>query len=300
MHVVIDGSNLATEGRSTPSLAQLNEAVLAFMKEHPHAKVTVVVDATFGHRIDKRERPEFDSGIANNELVTPPAGAVGRGDGFVLTIAKKVGANVVSNDSYQEFQDEHPWLFDAGRLIGGKPVPHVGWVFIERSPVRAQGTAAARRTRATAKDAAKEPAKEVAKESVRAKPVAKAAAKVASRAPDRPPTKSSVNELAPFLDFVERRPVGTKVKGVVERYAAHGAYVTLGDVRGYLPLRAMGDPPPRSAREHLDIGQAVTVVVESFVPARRSIDVRLVAATERKAARAPKKAAKAKAAAKKK
>jgi predicted RNA-binding protein with RPS1 domain len=258
--------------------------------------VTVVVDATFGHRIDKRERAEFDSGISNNELVTPPAGAVGRGDGFVLTIAKKVGANVVSNDSYQEFQDEHPWLFDDGRLIGGKPVPHVGWVFIARSPVRATGTAVARRTRAAAKETRKEPTKET----VRAKPVAKAAAKAASRAPDRPPAKSSVNELAPFLDFVERHPVGSKVKGVVERYAAHGAYVTLGDVRGYLPLRAMGDPPPRSAREHLDVGQAVTVTVETFVPARRSIDVRLVAATERKAARAPKKAAKTKAAAKKK
>ena len=28
-HVVVDGSNIATEGRSLPSLAQLNEAVLS-------------------------------------------------------------------------------------------------------------------------------------------------------------------------------------------------------------------------------------------------------------------------------
>ena len=28
--VVVDGSNIATEGRSTPSLSQLNDAVLAF------------------------------------------------------------------------------------------------------------------------------------------------------------------------------------------------------------------------------------------------------------------------------
>ena len=33
-HFVIDGSNLATEGRTEPSLAQLNEALEAFKVEH--------------------------------------------------------------------------------------------------------------------------------------------------------------------------------------------------------------------------------------------------------------------------
>jgi hypothetical protein len=51
-HVVVDGSNLATEGRSHPSLAQLNEAVLAYMAEHPASLVTVVGDATVGDRLD--------------------------------------------------------------------------------------------------------------------------------------------------------------------------------------------------------------------------------------------------------
>ena len=91
-HVVVDGSNIATEGRSAPSLKQLNEAVLAFMNEFPDTKVTVVVDASFGHRIDKKEVAEFDEAVDNNELVTPPAGAIGRGDAFVLAIADKVNA----------------------------------------------------------------------------------------------------------------------------------------------------------------------------------------------------------------
>jgi hypothetical protein len=43
---------------------------------------------------------------------------------------------VLSNDSFQEFHAERPWLFDDGRLIGGKPVPGVGWVFTPRTPVR--------------------------------------------------------------------------------------------------------------------------------------------------------------------
>jgi hypothetical protein len=135
-HVVVDGSNIATEGRSAPSLAQLNDAVLAFMAERPDITVTVVVDATFGHRINKSESKEFDEAVANNELVAPPAGAVGRGDAFVLGIADKAGALVLSNDSFQEFHGHYEWLFDQGRLIGGKPVPHVGWVFVERVPVR--------------------------------------------------------------------------------------------------------------------------------------------------------------------
>ncbi len=61
--MVVDGSNIATEGRSIPSLSQLNDAVLAFTEEHPDVTVTVVVDATFGHRIDKSEVAEFDEAV---------------------------------------------------------------------------------------------------------------------------------------------------------------------------------------------------------------------------------------------
>src|SRR3954464_387660 len=130
-HFIVDGSNIATEGRAIPSLKQLNEAVIAFIEERPDVLVTVVVDATFGHRIDKKEVKAFDEAVANNELVTPPAGAVGRGDAVGLPIANKAKAAILSNASFQEFRGEYGWLFDQGRLIGDKPVPHVGWVFVE-------------------------------------------------------------------------------------------------------------------------------------------------------------------------
>ena len=67
----------------------------------------MVVDATFGHRIDQSERKAFDEAEANNEVVSPPAGAIGRGDAFVLRIADKVGGTVLSNDSFQEFHGEY-------------------------------------------------------------------------------------------------------------------------------------------------------------------------------------------------
>jgi hypothetical protein len=268
---------LATEGRTSPSLKQLHEAVLSFMNEYPDTKVTVVVDATFGHRIDKREVAEFNDAIDNNELVSPPAGAVGRGDGFVLTIAKKIGATVVSNDSYQEFHSEHPWLFDGGRLMGGKPVPLVGWVFIDRLPVRPSAAKSVKKASREANRPMPIPRTPPPNIKLATKTkVATTSAVAASAASARTKPTTAVNELTPFLEFVEKYKIGSKVKGTVETYSAHGVYVRIGNVLGYLPLRLMSNPPPRSAREFVKIGQQVSLVVSSFTASRRSIDVGIV------------------------
>ena len=106
----------------------------------------VVVDATFGHRIATSERQMFDEAVAHGELVTPPAGAIGRGDAFVLRVAERVNGQVLSNDSFQEFHADHSWLFEDGRLMGGKPVPGVGWIFTPRLPVRGPRSRAATST----------------------------------------------------------------------------------------------------------------------------------------------------------
>jgi hypothetical protein len=157
---VVDGSNLATEGRTLPSLAQLDEAVRAYAEEDPNGQIIVVVDASFEHRIDESERDPVRDAMLAGEIVSPPAGAIGRGDAFVLRIAERTGAVVLSNDSFQEFHGEHPWLFDDGRLVGGKPVPGVGWIFTPRLPIRGPksraATAAEKRTKS---DAASAPAK---------------------------------------------------------------------------------------------------------------------------------------------
>ena len=251
------------------------------MNEYPDTKVTVVVDATFGHRIDKREVAEFNDAIDNNELVSPPAGAVGRGDGFVLTIAKKIGATVVSNDSYQEFHQDHPWLFDGGRLMGGKPVPLVGWVFIDRLPVRPSAAKSVKKASREANRPMPIPRtpppniKLAAKTKTTTASATTASASTQSASARTKPT-TAVNELTPFLEFVEKYKIGSKVKGTVETYSAHGVYVRIGNVLGYLPLRLMSNPPPRSAREFVKIGQQVSLVVSSFTASRRSIDVGIV------------------------
>jgi hypothetical protein len=176
-HVVVDGSNLATEGRTFPSLEQLDEAVRAYASEDPGASIIVVVDATFEHRVGDAERDEVREAMLNGEVISPPAGAIGRGDAFVLRIAERTGATVLSNDSFQEFHGEHPWLFEDGRLIGGKPVPGVGWIFTPRLPIRGPKSRAATADARAKRDPSSAPAKaaELAK-------AAKKAAKKGSKA----------------------------------------------------------------------------------------------------------------------
>ena len=299
-HVVVDGSNLATEGRSLPSLQQLNEAVMSFMEDNPDTEITVVVDATFGHRIDKKETKEFEEGISNNELVAPPAGAVGRGDAFVLGIANKANSTVLSNDSFQEFHGQYEWLFDEGRLIGGKPVPHVGWVWVARTPVRgpvsrkatrgsgsSSGSSGGGRSRG-GRGRTKQDENQARVGSVEANapmPVPKtpppARKQTAARQSEpkadvsaAPRGGDPVNELMPFLEFVEHHPVGTSINGTVDAYSSHGAYITISGtgVRGYVPLRMMASPTPRSAKSIMKIDSSVTLVVVSFNGSRRSID----------------------------
>ncbi len=297
-HVVVDGSNIATEGRSHPSLKQLDEAVRAFIAENQDHTITVVVDATFGHRIDKAEVAAFDAAIDANELVSPPAGAIGRGDAFVLQIADKADAMVLSNDSFQEFHGEYDWLFDEGRLIGGKPVPHVGWVFVLRSPVR--GPTSRRALRTSKKGPVSRVAKKLAgrpspaasepmpvpkapppgkrKQTDAAAPTSAAAAateKPATAVDQKRRAADELNPLLPFVEFVAHHPVGSPVDATVESFSSHGAYATSESVRCYIPLRYLGKPAPRSAREVLTLGATLPFIVVSIAAGRRGVDLAL-------------------------
>ena len=341
--LVVDGSNIATEGRSIPSLAQLDEAVSAFIVDHHFDTVAVIVDATFGHRIDSSESARFEEAILAGELVTPPAGAIGRGDAFILQVADKTGATVFSNDSFQEFHGTHEWLFTEGRLIGGKPVPGIGWVFVGRSPVRGpisrravkeskQGPGESRsRSRRSASadlgpmpvptrppprgraalaeaiaDAAKDAATDVPaktsapKASTSKRPSrrgGRAAASTAHSSADRTADRTAetasvandggrrrrnvsggdpINEPMAFLTFVTNHLVGSTVVGEVIEFSSHGAYVDVGGARCYVPLRSMGEPAPRSAREVLTVGEQREFVVDRFDQPRRGIDLRLI------------------------
>lgn len=279
-HFVIDGSNLATEGRTEPSLAQLREAVDAFMGEHPGTTVTVVVDASFEHRIDPSERAAFSKAEIASEVVSPPAGAVGRGDGFLLQIANRTNATVVSNDSFQEFHADYQWLFEPGRLIGGKPVPGVGWIFSLRRPVR--GIISRKTTQKAKKDTRNEDQVRDAIAEATADAMSSTTGRrrrrggrgrAAEAAPSSEP--EAVNQPAPFLQFVIDHRLGTEVEGIVDTFSSHGAFVVVDDVRCYVPLAAMGEPRPLKARDVLTRGETRTFVIQAVDAPRRGIELGL-------------------------
>ena len=196
---MVDGSNLATEGRTLPSLQQLDEAVRAYAAEDPSANIIVVVDATFEHRVSEEEREQVRQAMLNGEVISPPAGAIGRGDAFVLRIAERTGAIVLSNDSFQEFHGEHPWLFDEGRLIGGKPVPGVGWIFTPRVPIRGPKSRAATAEAKSKQDPESAPAKaaELARAAKKAAKKGAKAKKAAKQAPSKVDTAWPITPTTP-------------------------------------------------------------------------------------------------------
>ena len=313
-HLIVDGSNIATEGRKLPSLRQLEDAVADFVAERPITNVVVIVDATFPNRIAKSETGRYEDLLEGGWLLTPPAGAIGRGDAFILQVAARVDSVILSNDSFQEFHGAMPWLFDEGRLVGGKPVPTVGWVFVDRLPVRGptsrRSVRDAKRTpsddeptlpaKATDDDTAtaaparkrrvRRPAADAAAATESAAAPADAEATAASEPASKPArrtrrvtkvdTKASMNAPAPFVGFVSQFLPGSSVRATVSSFTSHGAYVTVGEVVCYAPNRLMGDPPPKSAKEKFALGDEVEFVVESIDAASRGIDLALAPSVE--------------------
>jgi hypothetical protein len=292
-HIVVDGSNIATEGRSLPSLKQLEEAVAELRRDHPNAEITVIVDATFAHRIDPSELPRFEQAALRGEYVHPPAGAIGRGDAFLLRVAEKVDATVLSNDSFQEFHGEHPWLFERGRLLGATPVPGIGWIFSPRQPVRGpKSHQAVRETEQAKKRVTKAIAvatKEVVKPagqlqgpagsgagSRRRRGGATAPAKAPGGSRDvAKPVALAVNDPLAFISFIAEHRLGELLEGEVEGYTSHGAVVRVGEMRCYIPLANLGDPPPRSAREVLKRHEHGQFVLTALDPQRRGAELAL-------------------------
>jgi len=310
-HAVIDGSNLATEGRNEPSLAQLDEAVRAIAAEYAFSQITVIVDATFEHRVAKSETKAARTAIDDNDILTPPAGVIGRGDAFILQVADRANAVVFSNDSFQEFHGSYKWLFDEGRLIGGKPVPGVGWIYVARSPVRGpvsrRATAQSRRSDAKPKaesgaDAKPKTRSEPKRAARTKKPATPPPAKKARRSSTQAaPTSEGSNEPATWKTFKADFPIGSTIAAQVDRFSSHGAYGSVDDVVIYLPNRLLGDPPPTKARDVIELGATVDFVIHRYDDERHGVDAGLVSVPggARPAPRPAKKTAAKKAPAKK-
>ena len=200
----------------------------------------------------------------------------------------------MSNDSFQEFHGEHPWLFERGRLLGATPVPGIGWIFSPRQPVRGPRSRQAVRETSQAKKRVTKAIAVATKEVV--KPGGQAPAPAASNGRSRrrrggsasaseraaaeardgaKPTPLAVNDPLAFISFIAEHSLGKELEGEVEGYTSHGAVVRVGDMLCYVPLANLGHPPPRSAREVLKRHERATFVLTALDPQRRGAELAL-------------------------
>ena len=156
---------------------------------------------------------------------------------------------MLSNDSFQEFHGEHPWLFEQGRLIGAMPVPGIGWIFSAR---RSHGTGAEKQRSADTDTKGPATTRSPGRDRTGRHPRG-GRARGAHRSPDRGPCRDgrasavspqAVNDPMTFISFIAEHHLGSELEGEVESFTSHGAVVRFGDVRCYVPL----SPWPRRPR----------------------------------------------------
>ncbi len=90
----------------------------------------------------------------------------------------------------------------------------------------------------------------------------------------------AVNEPLAFINFVAAFAVGSTIDGEVVSFTSHGAMVDVplpagGVLHCYIPLTAMGSPPPTKARQVLKRGEVRPFVLAGLDPPRRVAELTL-------------------------
>jgi hypothetical protein len=106
---VVDGSNIAWARTTVDGRPRLdNVALVRTALAERGYQTLVVVDAALRHQLDHHGAGELERQIATQEVVQAPAAT--DGDRWVITIADHHGAPVVSNDRFDEYEADFPWL----------------------------------------------------------------------------------------------------------------------------------------------------------------------------------------------
>ncbi|MEM1913402.1 MAG: hypothetical protein QW067_09705 [Thermofilaceae archaeon] len=105
--IVIDGSNVAYAARDSLGRPRARNILLAinWAREKGYTPL-VVVDASLKHHID--DPFTLDSLRARGVLYEAPART--SADAFIISIAEKQGALILSNDTFKEYLGEKPWI----------------------------------------------------------------------------------------------------------------------------------------------------------------------------------------------
>lgn len=105
--IVVDGSNVAyleTTKEGKPRVSNLR-AVRDRLLERGYDPV-VIVDASLRHEIDDPD--QLEALLDDQRIRQAPSGT--DADYFVVETAERESARIVSNDEFEEYRDEHPWI----------------------------------------------------------------------------------------------------------------------------------------------------------------------------------------------
>lgn len=105
--IVVDGANVAYIEQSqsgNPKVSNL-KAVYQALKERGFEPI-IIIDASLQHKIDDPQ--QLESMIDNQTVRQAPAGT--DADYFILETAKEYHSRIVTNDKYDDYQKEYPWI----------------------------------------------------------------------------------------------------------------------------------------------------------------------------------------------
>jgi len=105
--VVVDGANVAyaeLSQKGEPKVSNLM-AVRHALKKKGYEPI-LIVDASLRHQVDDPD--QLEALIDDQVIRQAPAGT--DADYFILEIAEQQGAYVVSNDEFERWRDQYPWI----------------------------------------------------------------------------------------------------------------------------------------------------------------------------------------------
>jgi len=104
---VIDGANVAYAERSKKGQPKVSNivAVRQAVQEREYEPV-VIVDASLRYEVDDKQ--QLDALIEDQTVRQAPAGT--DADYFVLEIAGEEEGIVISNDEFERYRDQYPWI----------------------------------------------------------------------------------------------------------------------------------------------------------------------------------------------
>ncbi|MEA1994393.1 MAG: hypothetical protein U9N35_08415 [Euryarchaeota archaeon] len=125
--MLVDGSNVAWMSKKDGKPDIENIEIIRLELEKEEYNPIIIVDATLRHLVPEKDKERLEKWIEEEKVIQAPAQV--RADDALLKFAEERGLKIVSNDTFKEYRDMHPWIEDKSRrvpfnIIGSKAILH--------------------------------------------------------------------------------------------------------------------------------------------------------------------------------